>query len=327
MDKQKELTGDSLFYNEQTGVSEGFQNVVYVDKENKNQMLCNRFWYNEKTGEAWATDRAVLVDYSQKDTLYMHADSLKMFTFNIETDSVYRMMHAFNHVRTYRIDVQAVCDSLVYNTQDSTMTMYKDPITWNENRQLLGEKIVVFMKDSTIEHAHVIGQALSVEELDGENHYNQISSKEMFAWFRDGEIYESDAKSNVEAIYYPVDDQDSTYIGMNYTQTDEMRMFLKDRKLQRIWMPKATNTMYPMTQIPQGKSKLKNFAWFDYIRPIDKDDIFEWRGKAAGTEMKVLQRHNAPLRTLGNRRDEDADPPTPEPTNEDNPTTLEDETP
>lgn len=304
VDNQKELTGDSLFYNEQTGISEGFQNVVYVDKENKNKMLCNRFWYNEKTGEAWATDRALLIDHSQKDTLYMHADSLKMFTFNIETDSVYRMIHAFDHVRAYRVDVQAVCDSLVYNTKDSTMTMYKDPITWNENRQLLGEQIVVFMKDSTVEHAHIIGQALSVEKLDEEEHYNQVSSKEMFAWFHDGEIYESDAKSNVEAIYFPVDDKDSTYIGMNYTQTDEMRMFLKERKLQRIWMPKATNTMYPMTQIPRGKSKLSQFAWFDYVRPLHKDDIFEWRGKAAGTEMKVQNRHSAPLRTLDNRGNE-----------------------
>ena len=91
---------------------------------------------------------------------------------------------------------------------------------------------------------------------------------------------------------------------MNYTQTDEMRMFLKERKLQRIWMPKATNTMYPMTQIPRGKSKLSQFAWFDYVRPLHKDDIFEWRGKAAGTEMKVQNRHSAPLRTLDNRGNE-----------------------
>ena len=308
VDNQKELTGDSLFYNEQTGESEGFQNVVYVDKENKNKMLCNRFWYNEKTGTAWATDSAVLIDYSQKDTLYMHADSLKLFTFNIETDSVYRMIHAFDHVRAYRIDMQAVCDSLVYNTLDSTMTMYHDPITWNENRQLLGEKIVAYMRDSTIEHAHVVGQAFSIEKIDDKDHYNQVSSKEMLAFFIGGEIHETQAKDNVEAIYYPVDEKDSSYIGMNYTETSELRMFLKERKLQRIWMPKATNTMYPMTQIPPGKSKLRGFAWFDYIRPLNKDDIFEWRGKKAGTELLAIKRHSAPLQTLGGAKE----PPTAE---------------
>ena len=56
----------------------------------------------------------------------MHADTFKIFTFNINTDSVYRKIHAYNKVRAYRVDAQAVCDSLVYNSQDSCMTMYKD---------------------------------------------------------------------------------------------------------------------------------------------------------------------------------------------------------
>lgn len=299
VNKQKELTGDSLYYDEKAGISEGFRNVVYEDKENKNRLYCDRFWYNEQTGEAYATERAKLVDYSQKDTLYMHADSMKMYSHNLETDSVWREIHCFDKVRMYRVDVQAVCDSLVYNTKDSCMTMYKDPITWNIDRQLLGEVIEIFMKDSTIDHAHVIGQASSIEKIDDENHYNQVSSKEMFAYFIDGAIHESDAQGNVLAIYYPVDDKDSSFVGMNYTETEEMKMYLKDRKLQKIWMPKAEGTLYPMTQIPPGKMKLQNFAWFDYIRPVDKDDIFNWRGKGAGNEIKVQKRHTAPLQTLG----------------------------
>lgn len=299
VNKQKELTGDSLYYDEKVGISEGFRNVVYEDKENKNRLYCDRFWYNEQTGDAYATERAKLVDYSQKDTLYMHADSMKMYSHNLETDSVWREIHCFNKVRMYRMDVQAVCDSLVYNTKDSCMTMYKDPITWNLDRQLLGEVIEIFMKDSTIDRAHVIGQASSIEKIDEENHYNQVSSKEMFAYFIEGAIHESDAQGNVLAIYYPVDDKDSSFVGMNYTETEEMKMYLKDRKLQKIWMPKAEGTLYPMTQIPPGQMKLQNFAWFDYIRPVDKDDIFNWRGKGEGNEIKVQKRHAAPLQTLG----------------------------
>ncbi|MBR5350386.1 MAG: hypothetical protein IK124_04020, partial [Prevotella sp.] len=180
VNKEKELTGDSLYHDEKTGISEGFGNVVYKDTENKNQLFCDRFWYDEKVGTAYATIRAMLVDYSQKDTLYMHADSLKMFTHNIETDSVWREIHCFDKVRTYRVDLQAVCDSLVYNTKDSCMTMYKDPIAWNEGRQLLGEVIEVFMKDSTIDKAHVQGQAMSIEMADSVEHYNQVSSKDMY---------------------------------------------------------------------------------------------------------------------------------------------------
>ena len=232
-DKGKWMTGDSVYYDSKQGTSEAFDNVVYVDSLNKNMMTCDYYWYNENTGYGMATKRAVAIDYSQKDSLYMHADTFKIYTFNIDTDSAYRKIHAYNKVRAYRIDVQAVCDSLVYNSKDSCLTMYRDPIVWNQSQQLLGEVIKVYMKDSTINRAHVIGQALSVEQLPDSTNYNQVSSDEMFAFFRNGEIYEADANDNVLIVYYPVDDSDSSLIGLNYTETTQLKVFLENRKMKK----------------------------------------------------------------------------------------------
>ena len=297
-DKGKSVIGDSVYYDSKKGTSEAFGNVIYTDSINKNKLTGDYCWYDENTGYAMATKRAVAIDFSQKDSLYMHADTFKIYTFNINTDSVYRKIHAYNHVRAYRIDVQAVCDSLVYNSKDSCMTMYRDPIVWNGNQQLLGEEIKVFMKDSTVNRAHVIGQALSVEQMPDTIHYNQISSKEMLAYFNNGELNEVESIDNVQIIYYPIDDSDSTIIGLNYTETTKMRMFLENRKMKKIWMPKATGTLYPLPQVPPGKFFLQNYAWFDYIRPLDKDDIFDWRPKKGGSEIKPEKRRSAPLQHL-----------------------------
>ncbi|MBR1485606.1 MAG: hypothetical protein IJ612_07970 [Prevotella sp.] len=290
----KRLTGDSLWYDGKTEVSEAFRNVVYIDSVNKNKMTSNYGYYDDKTGYAVTTDSAVAIDFSQRDTLYMHADTFKVFTYNQETDSVYRVMHAYNKVRAYRVDVQAVCDSLVYSSLDSCMTMYRDPIVWNMNQQLVGEQIEVYMRDSVIDHAHVINQAFSIEQLREEACYNQVSSKEMFAFFIDGQIHEAQAKDNVIVDFYPEDDADSTYVGMVYMETSELRMFLENRKLQRIWCPKSDGMMYPISQIPPEKRYLKGFHWFDYIRPMSKDDIFAWRPKESGAELKEQKRREAP---------------------------------
>ena len=298
-DKGKLMVGDSVFHDSREGTSEAFSNVVYIDSLNKNMMTCDYYWYNENTGYGMATKRAVAIDYSQKDSLYMHADTFKIFTYNIDTDSAYRKIHAYNKVRAYRVDVQAVCDSLVYNSKDSCLTMYRDPIVWNNSQQLLGEEIRVYMKDSTINRAHVVGQALSVEQLPDSVNYNQVSSDEMFAFFRNGEIYEADANDNVLIVYYPVDDSDSSLIGLNYTETTQLKVFIENRKMQKVWMPKAEGTLYPMSQIPPVRRFLPNYAWFDYVRPLNKDDIFNWRGKKAGTELKVVRRKEAPLQRLG----------------------------
>ena len=56
-------------------------------------------------------------------------------------------------------------------------------------------------------------------------------------------------------------------------------MFLKDRKLESVWTPKTSGTMYPLNQIPEDRKRLHGFMWYDYIRPLNRDDIFNWRAK------------------------------------------------
>ena len=310
VNKEKTITGDTLYYNSSTGNNHGYGNVVFVDKKNKNKLTAGEVNYNEKTGRGYATKKALVVDFSQKDTLYMHADTLRVETFHINTDSVYRKVHGYKHARAFRNDFQAMCDSLVYDTRDSCLTMYKDPITWSQGRQLTGEKILVFTNDSTIREAHVIGQALSIEQMKDSIHYNQISSKEIYAYFDHGNIRRSDAISNVRAIFYPTDSGDSTLIGLNYVESDTMRMFVSPtRQLERIWMPKAQGTLYPMTQIPPGKDKLDVFEWFEDLRPKDPMDVFVWRGKPNGSSLRILKRHAAPLQTLPKKSKPENAPP------------------
>lgn len=294
--KGRKMVGDSLYYDSTTGIGEGFGNAVYTDEVNKNMLLGNYCFYNDSTGYAMATDSAVAIDYSQQDTMYMHADTFKLYTFHMDTDTMFREVRGYHKVRSYRTDVQSVCDSLVFNTQDSCITMYRDPIVWNAGQQVLGEVIKIYLNDSTIERIHVIDQTLSVEQIDSV-HYNQVAGKEMISYFRDGEMYETWVQGNVYVDYYMFDD-DSLMIGMNYTETSELKLFMKDRKMDKIWMPASTGVIYPIVMIPPNRLYLSNFAWFDYIRPRNKEDIFVWRPKKAGTELKTSYKHKAPLQSL-----------------------------
>lgn len=290
----KKMTGDSLFYDRVGGYGEAFDNVVMTDTVNKNMLTGDYCYYNELTKYAFATKKAMAVDYSQGDSLFMHADTLQMYTFHLNTDSMFRETRAYHKVRMYRTDVQGVCDSLVFSSKDSCLTMYYDPILWNNNQQLLGEKIMIYMNDSTLDWAHIQNQALSVEKMDSVN-YNQVTGKEMKAYFKNGEMNKVDVIGSVRLVYYPME-SDSTLIGMNVSETSLLNMFLENRKMKKMIMsPKSNGTLYPMHQLPPDKMKLDNFVWFDYIRPLNKDDIFEWRGKKAGQELKKSNRSAVPL--------------------------------
>ena len=141
-----------------------------------------------------------------------------------------------------------------------------------------------------MDHAYVHNQAFSVEKLSEKDLFNQVSSKDMFAFFQKGEIHEARAVDNVLVVYYPVDESDSTYQGLVSLETSELRMLMENRKLSSIWAPKSDGVMYPMSQIPPQKRFLEGFYWFEDVRPTSKDDIFVWRPKKPGTELKTQKR-------------------------------------
>ena len=273
--KQRTVTGRDLSYNSNTHEGTGEGNVYYIDYKGKHAFYGDYLHYTDSAAIAFGgSPGPVAKDFSQGDTLFVHADTISMKGFHMNTPQMYREIYGVNNVRAYRTDVQAVCGFMVANTKDSCLTMYDYPIVWSGTRQLVGDSIKAYMNDSTIRQAFVYGNAFSIEKLPGGKYFNQISSKDMRADFVKGVVRRVDAWGNVEVIYYHTD-KDSTLIGHDYTETDTLRMFISpERRLQKIWMPKANGVISPMTQIPPDKLKLPHFELFDEVRPKDKNDIF-----------------------------------------------------
>lgn len=294
----REMKGDTLYYNKQTGIMEAFGNVECIDQKNKNILTGDYAWYNELTGEAMATKRALARDFSQgKDTLYVHADTLRMFSYNLKTDSLYRVLHGYFHARAYRTDMQMVADSLVFSSRDSMVTLYRDPIVWNDNRQIVGEEIRAYLNDSTIDSIHVDRQAMMIEQVDSV-HFNQVASQQMRTYFDDkGDVRENQAIGNVMVVNFPLE-KDSTVLYQNYVETSLARMFMVNRKLSKIWAPASHGYFYPIGMAPAERTHLPGFAWFDYVRPVSPEDVFNWRGKKKGTTLKPSIRREAPLQKL-----------------------------
>jgi len=298
------MTGDSIVYDSEAGMMEGFGNVIINNYKDKVDALGEYVYYNSENDSAVLTGRALLIEYSAGDSMFAHADTFRLVSFyNATHDSVLeRQVRGFNRVRVYRIDLQMVADSMVFTTKDSSLTLYDDPILWNEDSQVLGEKMIFYLNDSTIDWAHVIGQALFVQWNDSV-HFNQIAGREIKAYFKAGEIDYADVTGNVQAVFYPLD-SDSAMIGMNTTEGSSLRTHFKMRAVDKIVMIGHSNgVMYPMDKLDEKKMYLPNFSWFDRIRPLDPDDVFYWRGKRAEEQLKKNNSNKeVPLPTLKGRK-------------------------
>ena len=290
------LVGDSCMRIEEIAYSKAFGNVIITDSVNKCHVLGHHCEYDEENGYAMATDSAEVIYYYYQDTVYVHSDTMKIFSYNINTDSVYRNLYAYHKVRMFRNDIQAVCDSLVHLQRDSCTYLFGQPIIWNMNQQVFGERINVYNNDSTVDWVHIINQAMTVEQVDSAS-FNQVQAKEMFAYFVNGQIEHSEAKGNVYVAYF-LDEDDGNRIGMNYTETSELKMYMENKKMKKIWMPAGSGTLFSPLNIPNDKKYLPAFAWFDYIRPKNKDDVFEWRDKDAKNILQTTREKKVPLQTL-----------------------------
>ena len=156
-----------------------YGNVVMNDFADKIDVLGDYLFYDRERDSSVVTGNALAIEYSAGDSLFLHADTFKLRTIRDDKDSVLnRQINAYHKVKAYRVDLQMICDSLEYQSVDSCITLYGDPVLWSMRQQILGEMIKAYVNDSTIEWAHIIGQALSVEQVD-EERFNQISGREM----------------------------------------------------------------------------------------------------------------------------------------------------
>jgi len=284
--KTQSITADSLFYNRKSGFCEAFGNILMNDTLNKVILTGNYGYFDLLTNFAFATDSAQIIEYSQGDSLFLHADTLLLKTIDKE-----REMKAYYGVRIFRNDMQGVCDSLQFNTKDSTLRLYKEPILWNTGYQMTGDTIIVFLNDSTIDKAHVINYAFSTEKVDS-TYYNQLKGKNMKIYFTDGEVRLVDVSGNAETIFYPKEN-DGTFIGMNKTESSYFTIQIKDRKPERmvLW-PAPKGSTIPLPDLTSETKFLKGFIDFEYLRPANRFDIFVKKKRKPSDETTPRTKRN-----------------------------------
>lgn len=284
-DGMKVLIGDTIFYNRLSGDGEVFGNMYLEDKERKTILRGNYGYYNEQTEYGLATDSAFVVDYSQLDSLFLHGDTLIM-----STDSIFRNVKAFHNVRFWRSDIQGVSDSLHYSSRDSMIYMLGNPVVWNESNQILGYQINVYLNDSTVDKAHIIDYALAIQDRGVKDQYNQLSGREMTAFFNNGELYNVLVEGNAMSLYYLVED-DGTVIGLNKTESPYLSMDIEEDKLQKLKLwPATTAVTTPLPQLLPEQKRLEGFVWLDYLRPLNSFDIFRRNIREIGDVDEQPQR-------------------------------------
>ncbi|MFN8208372.1 MAG: OstA-like protein [Bacteroidales bacterium] len=270
--KDQKITGDSMYYDRNKGFGRAFNNVSIYDSVQRVILKGQKAFYTEHPETALLTERAQMIQISDGDSMFVHADTLRSVT----TDSVkmIRVMRAYYHVKIFKEDLQAKCDSLSYNSADSTIYLDGDPVVWSDVHQLTATRIYLLMKNNKPFRISMEDMAFIASQEDSLK-FNQIRGKEMLGYFVENQLVKIDVTGNGQTIYYARDGEIT--VGVNKAESSDLKIYLKNKKVDRIlFLSQPTSVLYPLQQAPAEELLLRDFRWLDEHRPRNRDEIFIW---------------------------------------------------
>jgi lipopolysaccharide export system protein LptA len=264
------VTADSIHYNNQTYYGKAFGYVEVLDTIHQVVIRggFGEMW--DKQGMSYITDSALAITYDERDSLYIHADTMWMM---FDKDKSAKQMLAYFNVRFFRKDLQGKCDSMAYSMSDSTIRLYDDPVLWSGKNQLTADSINLAIVNNRVDSLIMYNTAFIVSK-DSTETYNQIRGKDMVGYFSNNELKKIRVDGNAQTVYY-IREDDGYLIGINLAESSSMLIRLQDGDVRTInYQLQAEEVMFPELELPGEMRRLKGFNWQELFRPISKEDIF-----------------------------------------------------
>jgi lipopolysaccharide export system protein LptA len=233
-------------------------------------------------------------------------------------DTTLRIFRGWRNVKIWRTDMQAVADSMVGFSVDSTLHMYKDPILWHGDNQVTADSIVLYTKGQQIEHAEFFGSPIMGSQIGVDNgiarQFNQVKGERMVSWFEEGALQRHDTEGSAEALYYMQEEEQGA--DGRTVMSDEMAFlvmtasnmsFIFRADSLRYIVPRnvVDYTVYPMEQIPGTQpTQMQGFVW-QIDRQPTLSDVFDRTVRPTERSFyEGLARPDFPIATRIDRRRE-----------------------
>jgi lipopolysaccharide export system protein LptA len=270
--KVQTMKGDSIYYNKKIGLGKAFKNIEIRDSAQNIIINGNYAESNKKKGASLVTGHAMLTQIIDNDSLYLHGDTLR----TLDSTAHGRMLFAYHHVKMFKKDFSAKCDSMVYAYTDSTIQMHREPVVWSKENQLTANFITIEIKNKVIHKLNLFVNAFIISKEDSLK-FNQIKGKKMEGYFQKSQIYKVYVEGNGQTIYY-AKEKDSTYTGVNRADCSNILLLLKENKIDKITLINAPDAnFFPVNEPDPADLRLKGFDWKIKQQPKTKEDIFIWQ--------------------------------------------------
>jgi lipopolysaccharide export system protein LptA len=267
------IEGDSVYFNKAKEFASATNNITVTDTINNGIIRAHYAEVYKAKDSVFATRRAVSISVQERDSLYVHGDTL-MVTGKPED----RLLRAFRNAKFYKTDLSGKCDSIHSEQKTGITKLIKNPIIWNGANQMTGDSIHLKSNLETekldslkvLENAFII--SLDSVSMTG---YNQAKGINLFGQFIENELKIIDLIQNTEVVYYMYNDDDEL-IGIDKTVCSKIRITMAENDIEDLtFYTDPDGDIFPEKDLPENSRILKGFVWRGDERILTKDDIFD----------------------------------------------------
>ena len=303
----KEIRGDSLYFENERNYAAATNNVNVIDTLNKSVINGHYGEIFKAKDSAIITRRALAINIIDQDSLYIHADTL-IATGPPEK----KILRGYYDVRIFKKDLRGKSDSLHLDQStglikllklplnrkenqilSSSQKNKKNPILWFGKSQMSGDKIFLIsdIKTKKLDSLKIVGNSWIVErDSISETGFNQIKGGVLDGLFQDGKLSEIDVSKNTEVIYYMYSDEENELIGIDKTTCSRLKMITKENEIEDItFFVSPDGDLFPDKDLPINERKLDGFIWREEERPNTILQLFsEEDNQFQPTEIKEI---------------------------------------
>ncbi len=277
----RNIKGDSLYFDRAKNYASGVNNVVVTDTIN-NSIIKGDFAqvYRDKDS-VFMTRRAVAISIQEKDSVYIHADTL-MVTGKEDN----RIVRGYYDVRLFKSDLSGKSDSIVSTQRTGLTKMIGKPILWSGKSQITGDSIFIQSNVETeqLDSLRVFYNAFIVDK-DTAGGFNQIKGKELTGYFKDNEMNVVVINKNVEHLIYARNEQQEL-IGIDKRTSGRMRIEFEDGDIAiNTNFDDVRGTTFPPEELPVNARTLRGMSWRGDEQPLTVSDLF--KGQKIPQQIKI----------------------------------------
>ena len=282
----REIIGDSLFFNRKTDFASATNNIVVTDTTNNSIVKGHYAEVYKAKDSVFITRRALAITVQEKDSIYIHADTLM-----ITGKENKRITRGFKNVKLFKSDLSGKADSIHVNHQTGltqlitinngivdAFTKTKKPVLWHIKSQMTGDTIHIQSNPKTekVDSLIVFKNAFLISKDSViDNAYNQIKGQRLIGTFNENnDLEQVDILKNAESIFYATND-DGELIGIDKGFSANLLLIFEDGDIAsftRILNPEAELT--PEPDMPEKDRILQGFVWREDERPLSVEDLF-----------------------------------------------------